>query len=75
MVIAVLCLIFGENPAVATEKGGRSEPAALKTFLEHQGFGGSPLRRRLGNHLFITTTMNGHRTALMIDAVGPQLEC
>lgn len=44
-----------------------AEPAALKTFLEHAGFGGSQLHRRLGNHLFATTIINGRRTALMID--------
>lgn len=46
---------------------GAAGPAALKTFLEREGFGGSGLHRRLGNHLFATTTINGRRTALMID--------
>lgn len=46
-------------------------PAALKTFLEHEGFGGSPLQRRFGNHLFATTLINGRRTALMIDSGCP----
>jgi predicted aspartyl protease len=46
-------------------------PAALKTFLEHEGFGGSPLQRRLGNHLFATTIINGRRTALVIDTGCP----
>jgi predicted aspartyl protease len=49
-----------------------SSPAALKTFLEREGYGGSPLQRRLGNHLFVTTLMNGRRTALMIDTGSPQ---
>jgi len=53
------------------EKGSNSQPAALKTFLERQGFGGSPLQRRFGNHLFVTTVMNGRRTALMIDTGCP----
>src|SRR5262249_26893344 len=47
-------------------------PAALKTFLESEGFGGAPLQRRLGNHLFVTTMMNGRRTALMIDTGSPR---
>jgi len=47
-------------------------PAALKTFLEHEGFGGASLRRRLGNHLFVTTVMDGRRTALMIDTGSPR---
>jgi predicted aspartyl protease len=71
IVIAVLLLILSGNTAVATGKGGRSEPVALKTFLERQGFGGSPLQRRFGNHLFVTTVMNGRRTALMIDTGCP----
>lgn len=47
-------------------------PAALKTFLEREGFGGSELHRRLGNHLFATTFINGRATALMIDTGAPQ---
>jgi len=46
-------------------------PAALKTFLEREGFGGSPLQRRFGNHLFVNTVINGQRTALMIDSGCP----
>ena len=46
-------------------------PAALKTFLEHEGFGGSSLQRRFGNHLFANTIINGRRTALMIDSGCP----
>jgi predicted aspartyl protease len=69
--LAILLPILNGNTAVATAKDASSEPAALKTFLEHQGFGGSPLQRRFGNHLFVTTKMNGRRTALMIDTGCP----
>jgi predicted aspartyl protease len=55
----------------AAGKGSSSQPAALKTFLEGQGFGGSPLQRRFGNHLFVTTIMNGRRTALLVDSGCP----
>jgi len=55
----------------AAEKRSGSQPAALKTFLEQQGFGGAPLQRRFGNHLFVTTVMNGRGTALMIDSGCP----
>jgi predicted aspartyl protease len=48
-----------------------AEPAALKTFLEHEGYGGSPLQRRFGNHLFVDTVIDGHKTALMIDTGCP----
>ena len=46
-------------------------PAALKTFLEHEGYGGSSLQRRLGNHLFATAIINGRRMALAIDTGAP----
>jgi predicted aspartyl protease len=39
--------------------------------VEQQGFGGSPLQRRFGNHLFVTTLTNGRRAALMIDTGCP----
>lgn len=54
--------------------GGRAAgaaPAALKTFLEHEGYGGSPLQRRFGNHLFVNALLNGRRGALMIDSGCP----
>jgi predicted aspartyl protease len=47
------------------------EPAALKTFLEQHGYGGSSLQRRFGNHLFVNTVINGHSTALMVDTGCP----
>jgi predicted aspartyl protease len=47
-------------------------PVALKTLLEQEGLGGSQLQRRLGNHLFATTVINGRRTALMIDTGSPR---
>ena len=55
----------------AAQKSSGSAPAALKTFLEREGYGGSPLQRRLGNHLFVTTVINGRRTALEIDSGAP----
>jgi len=57
--------------AGATRKTTDAAPAALKTFLERQGFGGSPLKRRFGNHLFASTMIDGRRTALMIDSGCP----
>jgi predicted aspartyl protease len=55
----------------AAQKSSGPAPAALKTFLEHEGFGGSPLHRRFGNHLFANTIINGRKTALMIDSGCP----
>src|SRR6266403_3009335 len=65
-ITAIVCL-----PTLMSQAAGSSPPAALKTFLEREGFGGSPLQRRFGNHLFATTLINGHRTALMIDSGCP----
>ena len=64
LIAALLCLPPLNGQAVAP-------PAALKTFLEHEGYGGSPLQRRFGNHLFATTTINGRRVALIIDSGSP----
>jgi predicted aspartyl protease len=58
------------SPTLASRAAGPG-PAALKTFMEHEGFGGSSLQRRFGNHLFATTVINGRRTALMIDSGCP----
>lgn len=46
-------------------------PGSLKTFLEHEGYGGSALQRRFGNHLFVNTVINGRNTALMVDTGCP----
>jgi predicted aspartyl protease len=62
VIAATVCL------SIATVGGAQSAPGSLKTFLEHEGFGGSQLHRRIGNHLFATTVINGRRTALMIDS-------
>ena len=66
VVAAIVCF------STLSSRAAGSAPAALKTFLEREGFGGSPLQRRLGNHLFVTTIMNGRRTALMIDTGSPR---
>jgi len=65
VVTALICF-----PTLVSQAAG-PPPAALKTFLEHEGFGGSPLQRRFGNHLFVNTVMNGRRTALMVDTGCP----
>lgn len=64
-VAALVCF-----PTLLSQAAG-PPPAALKTFLEREGFGGSPLQRRFGNHLFVNTVMNGRRTALMVDTGCP----
>jgi predicted aspartyl protease len=64
--LAVIFLVATLASAVS------APPAALKTLLENEGFGGAQLQRRLGNHLFATTIINGRRTALMIDTGSPR---
>jgi predicted aspartyl protease len=57
--------------SVPSGRAAGAAPAALKTFLEHEGYGGSPLQRRFGNHLFVNALLNGRRGALMIDSGCP----
>ena len=63
---AIVCLSISNGQAA-----GSAAPAALKTFLEHEGYGGSQLQRRFGNHLFANVMINGRRGALMIDSGCP----
>lgn len=65
-IAAISCSPMRISPAA-----GSAPPAALKTFLEHEGYGGSPLQRRFGNHLFVNTLINGRKTALMVDTGCP----
>lgn len=68
--LAFVILALGLS-SISTRAAPSAEPSSLKTFLEREGFGGATLHRRLGNHLFVTTIMNGKRTALMIDTGAP----
>lgn len=65
----VISTIMGLS--VPSGRAAGAAPAALKTFLEHEGYGGSPLQRRFGNHLFVNALLNGRRGALMIDSGCP----
>lgn len=64
VIAAINCLAI----PISHAEGGA--PASLKAFLEHQGYGGSPLQRR-NNHLFVNSVINGNNTALMIDTGCP----
>lgn len=68
--LGLVAVVFICFPALLSQAAG-PPPAALKTFLEREGFGGAPLQRRFGNHLFVNTLMNGRRTALMVDTGCP----
>ncbi len=63
--VPIICLSAPANRAEG------AAPAALKTFLEQEGYGGSALQRRFGNHLFVNTLIDGRKTALMIDTGCP----
>src|SRR4051812_11361798 len=67
----LLVLAVGSTATGASPKVSEQAPAALKTFLEHEGFGGAPLQRRFGNHLYAKALINGHRAALAIDTGCP----
>jgi predicted aspartyl protease len=46
-------------------------PGTLAGFLSGQGLVGVKLERRFGNHLFVPSSINNKRAALMIDTGAP----
>jgi len=56
---------FGQENATTSSEG------SLKAFFSSHGFGGASLQRRFGNHLFLPVTINGKRSALMVDTGAP----
>jgi predicted aspartyl protease len=67
LVATLLSSILLSRRAEAAAPSGRT----LKDFFASHGFGGAPLQRRLGNHLFVATNINGRRTALLVDTGAP----
>src|SRR5579864_1647656 len=70
-IVVVIATLFAsilliQGIGVATPSGG-----TLRDFFASHGFGGAPLERRPGNHLFVSTNMNGRRTALLVDSGAP----
>jgi predicted aspartyl protease len=68
LTLAIAAISFFPLP---TTLAAEAAPASLKTFLQREGYGGSVLRRRFGNHLFATAVINGRSTALAIDTGAP----
>jgi predicted aspartyl protease len=68
LVLTTLCssILLGEGAEPAAASGG-----TLRDFFTSHGFGGAPLQRRLGNHLFVTAFINGQHTGLLIDTGAP----
>src|SRR6266487_4632908 len=62
LLIATLTPFHGQ----AQQAGG-----TLVGFLAKQGFAGSKLERRFGNHLFVPVSINNRRGALLIDTGSP----
>ena len=62
-----MCLTVNGNAEQAAPSGG----GTLRDFFASHGFGGARLERRLGNHLFVSTNINGKHTALFIDTGAP----
>ena len=58
--------LFGQAAAPAASSGG-----TLRDFFASHGFGGAPLQRRFGNHLFVSASIDGRRTGLLIDTGAP----
>jgi predicted aspartyl protease len=57
--------------AWSVENAGPAAGGRLREFFAANGFCGSQLERRLGNHLFVPTNINSRRTALLVDTGAP----
>jgi predicted aspartyl protease len=67
-VAAIVCLptLPGDAAALAPSSGG-----TVKEFFASHGFGGAPLQRRFGNHLFVSANIDGRHAGLLIDTGAP----
>lgn len=68
---AILALLLAASMSSNAARNSLGGAGSVHAFLERQGFCGSALNRRFGNHLFATTMINGRRSALMIDSGCP----
>jgi len=64
--IVSTAMLAGRAAAPAASSGG-----TLRDFFASHGFGGAPLQRRLGNHLFVSANIDGRHTGLLIDTGAP----
>jgi len=60
-------LILSAAALVPFTAQSQPSPGTLAGFLSGQGLVGVKLERRFGNHLFVPTSINNKRAALMID--------
>jgi predicted aspartyl protease len=66
-----ICVVLLMIRPAGAQQPANSGEGSLRAFFTSEGFGGAPLQRRFGNHLFVATTINNKRTALMIDTGSP----
>src|SRR6266478_5982237 len=64
-------LILSAAALVPFTAQSQPSPGTLAGFLSGQGLVGVKLERRFGNHLFVPTSINNKRAALMIDTGAP----
>src|SRR5438067_10283332 len=67
----LLALILSVAALVPFPAQSQQPPGTLAGFLSGQGLIGAKLERRYGNHLFVPTSINNKRAALMIDTGAP----
>jgi predicted aspartyl protease len=67
----LICVILLMVWPAGAEQPANSGEGSLRALFTSEGFGGAPLQRRFGNHLFVPTTINHKRTTLMIDTGCP----
>src|SRR5947207_1334788 len=58
-------------PSIPAASGASSSGGTLRDFFAAHGFGGAPLQRRMGNHLFVSAVINSKHTGLLIDTGCP----
>jgi len=67
----LFALILSVAALVPFTAQSQQSPGTLAGFLSGQGLVGVKLERRFGNHLFVPTSINNKRAALMIDTGAP----
>ena len=67
----LFALILSVAALVPFTARSQQPPGTLAGFLSGQGLVGVKLERRFGNHLFVLSSINNKRAALMIDTGAP----
>jgi predicted aspartyl protease len=67
----IVCAIFPVAHLFAATETSESGSGSLKGLLAGEGFAGAALERRFGNHLLVSTVINGKHSALAVDTGAP----